>query len=408
MASPNVGIPSVAGAGIGVNLDIDYRMSAHASFGVAGQYQQFTSENNTAARGAMGNIGLTIHGAPLQRADPWARLGAGYRLLWSVNPIGGGPTALVHGFELAALNLGYDLRLSEGVAIAPMIGADLTMFIWGEAAGVDACAVERAARDVRLRRCAGALRRGPFDRVVVLVRVVEPCRSPARLVTARPCFGAPRGRGEHASRPAPGALERVARRARSAFEDRAKPLGARRQAQLAQRLGLDLPDALAGERRTTRRSRRACARRHRRGRSACAAPAPRAPSAWREGRASPRRSASAAASRARRRPSLSATKSTRRALPSSPAGVSRLTGSRRAMSAIWALASGRPTSSAISSSVGSRPQSWTRRLRAEARRLPVSTMCTGVRMVRPWSAMARVIDWRIHQVAYVENLKPRL
>ena len=32
-------------------------------------------------------------------------------------------------------------------------------------------------------------------------------------------------------------------------------------------------------------------------------------------------------------------------------------------------------------------------------RLMVSTMCTGMRIVRAWSAMARVIDWRIHQVA---------
>ena len=33
-------------------------------------------------------------------------------------------------------------------------------------------------------------------------------------------------------------------------------------------------------------------------------------------------------------------------------------------------------------------------------------MCTGMRIVRAWSAMARVIAWRIHHVAYVENLKP--
>ena len=33
-------------------------------------------------------------------------------------------------------------------------------------------------------------------------------------------------------------------------------------------------------------------------------------------------------------------------------------------------------------------------------------MCTGMRIVRAWSAIARVIAWRIHQVAYVENLKP--
>jgi hypothetical protein len=134
MITPNVGIPSVAGAGIGVNGDIAYRINPHASIGVAGQYQEFTSENNSASRGFAGNLGITYHGTPLLRGDPWVRFGAGYRMLWSVNPVGplgvSGPTVLVHGFELAALNIGYDVRLSEGVAIAPMIGADLTMFLW--------------------------------------------------------------------------------------------------------------------------------------------------------------------------------------------------------------------------------------------------------------------------------------
>ncbi len=32
-------------------------------------------------------------------------------------------------------------------------------------------------------------------------------------------------------------------------------------------------------------------------------------------------------------------------------------------------------------------------------RLTCSTMWTGMRMVRAWSAMARVMAWRIHQVA---------
>jgi len=31
-------------------------------------------------------------------------------------------------------------------------------------------------------------------------------------------------------------------------------------------------------------------------------------------------------------------------------------------------------------------------------------MCTGIRIVRAWSAIERVMAWRIHQVAYVENL----
>ena len=33
-----------------------------------------------------------------------------------------------------------------------------------------------------------------------------------------------------------------------------------------------------------------------------------------------------------------------------------------------------------------------------------STMCTGMRIVRALSASARLTAWRIHQVAYVENL----
>jgi hypothetical protein len=139
-ASPRVGLPSVAGAGVGGNLDLDYRMSPHASFGVQGQYAEFTSENNAASRGVMGNLGVTYHGAPFSRADPWLRFGAGYRLLWSVHPIGPlgneGPTVLLHGFELGNLLLGYDFRLSEGVALSPMIGVDLNLFIWDHVNGV--------------------------------------------------------------------------------------------------------------------------------------------------------------------------------------------------------------------------------------------------------------------------------
>jgi hypothetical protein len=145
--SPSLGMPSVAGAGVAGNLDIDYRMTPHASVGVMGQYAQFSSENNAAARGVVGNIGITYHGAPYTRADPWIRFGAGYRLLWSVHQfVNGaeGPTVLVHGFELGALNLGYDLRLSEGVAIAPMAGVDLNLFIWDHINGGSSGALSSA------------------------------------------------------------------------------------------------------------------------------------------------------------------------------------------------------------------------------------------------------------------------
>ncbi|MOA56274.1 hypothetical protein D3C78_1802250 [compost metagenome] len=54
---------------------------------------------------------------------------------------------------------------------------------------------------------------------------------------------------------------------------------------------------------------------------------------------------------------------------------------------------------AISSSEGLRPRSWASFRETFLRRLMVSTMWTGIRMVRAWSAIARVIAWRIHHVA---------
>ena len=59
----------------------------------------------------------------------------------------------------------------------------------------------------------------------------------------------------------------------------------------------------------------------------------------------------------------------------------------------------RTISAATSSGVGSRPMSCTSWRCTRMRRLMVSTMWTGIRMVRAWSARARVIAWRIHHVA---------
>ena len=60
---------------------------------------------------------------------------------------------------------------------------------------------------------------------------------------------------------------------------------------------------------------------------------------------------------------------------------------------------GRWISSAISSGVGSLPYSCTSCFCTRINLLMVSIMCTGMRMVRAWSAMERVMAWRIHQVA---------
>ena len=129
MIAPGKSIPDVAGAGFGVDVDADYRANPRWSVGLQGEFQEFASNRDQAARGLAGNIGAAYHAMPSVRGDPWLRLGTGYRLLWQVNPIAQ-PTTLLHGFELAKATLGYDIRVSPEVALAPQVGADLNLFLW--------------------------------------------------------------------------------------------------------------------------------------------------------------------------------------------------------------------------------------------------------------------------------------
>ena len=80
-------------------------------------------------------------------------------------------------------------------------------------------------------------------------------------------------------------------------------------------------------------------------------------------------------------------------------GVSREMGSWAIFRTLRTLLTGMSMRFAISSEVGSRPSSCTRAREVRMSLLMVSIMCTGMRMVRAWSAMARVMAWRIHHVA---------
>lgn len=127
-------LPDTAGPGFGVSADVDYRVDPRWSFGAEAQYQEFTKEQNASARGLAANGGATYHFNPSVRGDPWLRLGGGYRLLWE-NDAGGvsGLDVVRHGFDLLTAKLGYDVRVSEDVALAPVLGADVTMFLWQDA-----------------------------------------------------------------------------------------------------------------------------------------------------------------------------------------------------------------------------------------------------------------------------------
>ncbi len=134
--APNRPIIDVAGAGIGFTADVGYRATKHTSIGLEGQYQAFTAENSSSAQGLDLNVGVTLHAMPESRGDPWLRLGAGYRMLWQTNPNGplgfeqANTTNMFHGFDIVNARIGYDIRASNGVAFAPIVGANLQSFVW--------------------------------------------------------------------------------------------------------------------------------------------------------------------------------------------------------------------------------------------------------------------------------------
>jgi outer membrane protein OmpA-like peptidoglycan-associated protein len=129
--SPNRSLPAAQGAGLAVGVDVDYRLNHPWSIGVEGQYQWYDNNQNSMAGGLALNAGATYHFQPLLRGDPWLRFGSGYRVAWETDPIGrSGGTWTRQGIDFVTAKLGYDIRVSEDVAIAPVVGADVNAFFW--------------------------------------------------------------------------------------------------------------------------------------------------------------------------------------------------------------------------------------------------------------------------------------
>jgi hypothetical protein len=130
-----VNLQDVATAGAGVEAGLGWRIDPRWMVGGTLQYNELTSQvaGASGVRGGSGTVDGTFHFLPYDRADPWVKLGTGYRMMWTVNDQH--PNVLTHGFELARLSLGLDVRTSSGLAIAPVVGADLNVFVWEQAQG---------------------------------------------------------------------------------------------------------------------------------------------------------------------------------------------------------------------------------------------------------------------------------
>lgn len=127
--------------GVGAALNFGWRVHPHAAVLMYGGFQQFRGDDilgdgsgGTDVRGLTTGVMGSFHFGPHERIDPFVNAGTGYRMLWTL-PAGGGNDVLTHGFQLARLDVGFDVRVSESVALGPVVGGDLTYFVWNNPEG---------------------------------------------------------------------------------------------------------------------------------------------------------------------------------------------------------------------------------------------------------------------------------
>ena len=124
-------LEDVAGPGGVVELDLGYRIIPQLSIGAYGTFSKYQHGDligsDNSVLGATAGVQATWHFRPETSIDPFVTLGTGWKGLW-LDPDHGKTTSL-QGLELARLQIGADYRVSKDVAIAPVIGGSLGMFI---------------------------------------------------------------------------------------------------------------------------------------------------------------------------------------------------------------------------------------------------------------------------------------
>lgn len=124
-------LEDVSGAGGLVGLDLNYRITPHMSVGAYGTFSRYQRGDDLATDTDVFGVSAGLQGAwhfrPARSVDPWVSLGGGWKGLW-LDPTGGEASSL-QGLDLARLQLGIDYRVSDDVAIAPVIGGSLSTFI---------------------------------------------------------------------------------------------------------------------------------------------------------------------------------------------------------------------------------------------------------------------------------------
>jgi hypothetical protein len=133
------GLPNLTDVGLAgwsLQFGVGYRLMPQLALGVygGGALSQQTQDAATNLYSALSGFRADWHFLPAwHEIDPWVSLGAGWRGYWIEHSEG---ATSLHGFDFAKLQAGFDYRAERRAALGPVVGLDLSRFVWQ--AGPDA------------------------------------------------------------------------------------------------------------------------------------------------------------------------------------------------------------------------------------------------------------------------------
>lgn len=127
------GLPNLTEVGLAgwsLQLSVGYRLTpqlALSAYG-GGALSKQTQLDATTLYSALSGFKADWHFLPAwHEVDPWISLGAGWRGYWIEHSEG---STSLHGFDFAKLQAGFDYRAERRAALGPVVGLDLSRFIW--------------------------------------------------------------------------------------------------------------------------------------------------------------------------------------------------------------------------------------------------------------------------------------
>ncbi len=125
------GVPTMQGFSRGGGtavLDLGWRVNGRWMAGTYGEFGLFEANESdtTSSRSAALGIQGQFHVMPERRYDPWIGLGFGWRGYWADRHSG---KYKLQGLDLVRVRVGVDSRVSQTLAIGPVVGMTVTQFL---------------------------------------------------------------------------------------------------------------------------------------------------------------------------------------------------------------------------------------------------------------------------------------